>query len=64
MLDHAVRILLFPVLVAQGAFVRRSALHLADPSGRRDGVSGQGPDLRLLIIGDSSAVGVGTSHQE
>jgi lysophospholipase L1-like esterase len=64
MLVHAIRILLFPVLVAQGAFVRWSALRLADPSGRRHGVSGQGPDLRLLIIGDSSAVGVGTSHQE
>ncbi len=64
MLDLAARILLFPVLVAQGAGVRRTALRLADPSGRRHGVSGQGPDLRLLIIGDSSAVGVGTSHQE
>jgi lysophospholipase L1-like esterase len=64
MLDIAVRILLFPILIAQGALVQRSALRLADPSGRRDGVSGQGPGLRLLIIGDSSAVGVGTSHQE
>ena len=64
MLDHAVRFLLFPILVAQGALVRRSALRLPDPSGRRHGVSGQGPEIRLLIIGDSSAVGVGTSHQE
>lgn len=64
MLDHAVRYLLFPILVAQGALVRRSALRLPDPSGRRHGVSGKGPEIRLLIIGDSSAVGVGTSHQE
>lgn len=64
MLDHVAKFLLFPVLVVQGALVRRSALHLDDPSGRRHGVSGQGPELRLLIIGDSSAVGVGTSHQE
>ena len=42
MLDLAVRILLFPVLVAQAAEVRRSALRLADPAGRRHGVSGQG----------------------
>ena len=28
------------------------------------GVTGHGPDLRLLIIGDSSAAGVGTSHQD
>jgi len=64
MLDIAVRILLFPILIVQGAIVQRSALRLAEPAGRRNGVSGQGPDLRLLIIGDSSAVGVGTSHQD
>ena len=64
MLDLAARIILLPVLVFQGAKARRSALRLADPAGRRDGVSGQGPVLRLLIVGDSSAVGVGTSHQE
>ena len=64
MLDLAARILLFPVLAAQAVYVRHSALRLADPSGRREGVSGQGPVLRLLIVGDSSAAGVGTSHQE
>ena len=64
MLDVTVQFLLYPVLIVQGALVRRSALRLADPAGRRHGISGQGPDLRLLIIGDSSAVGVGTSHQE
>lgn len=64
MLDVAVRILLFPVLVAQAAEVRRTALRLDDPSGLREGFSGHGPELHLLIIGDSSAVGVGTSHQE
>lgn len=64
MLDVAARILLFPILVAQAAEVRRTALRLDDPSGRREGLSGQGPELHLLIIGDSSAVGVGTSHQE
>ena len=64
MLDVAARILLFPILAVQTVTVRRSALRLPDPSGRREGVSGQGPDLRLLIIGDSSATGVGTSHQE
>ena len=64
MLDLAARILLFPVLAFQAISVRRSALHLDDPAGRREGISGQGPILRLLIIGDSSAAGVGTSHQE
>ena len=64
MFDLAARILLFPILAFQAVNVRRTALRLADPVGRRDGVSGQGPVLRLLIIGDSSAAGVGTSHQE
>ncbi|PUB17411.1 SGNH/GDSL hydrolase family protein [Yoonia sediminilitoris] len=64
MIDLAARIVLFPVLVFQAVKARRSALRLNDPVGRRNGTSGHGPDLRLLIIGDSSAVGVGTSHQE
>lgn len=64
MIDVAARILLSPILAVQAVIIRRSALRLADPSGRREGVSGQGPVLRLLIIGDSSAMGVGTSHQE
>ncbi len=64
MLDLAARILLFPVLACQVVKVRRSAMHLDDPSGRREGVSGHGPVLRFLIVGDSSAAGVGTSHQE
>lgn len=64
MLDLAARVILFPVLVFQCVQTRRSALRLADPSGRIDGISGQGPVLHLLIVGDSSAMGVGTSHQE
>ena len=64
MLDLAARILLLPLLAFQVANVRRSAMHLNDPSGRREGTNGHGPALRFLIVGDSSAVGVGTSHQE
>lgn len=64
MLYLAARIILFPIWAIQALIVRRSALHLPDASGRRHGISGQGPELRLLIVGDSSAVGVGTSHQE
>ena len=64
MLDLAVRFILFPILLFQGVNVRYSTLSLANPAGRLNGVSGKGPILRLLIIGDSSAMGVGTSHQE
>ena len=64
MIDFAARIIFFPILVFQVVKVRLSALRLDDPVGRRNGVSGQGPALRLMIVGDSSAMGVGTSHQE
>ena len=34
---------------------------LPEPEGPRDGVTGQGPVLRLLIAGDSAAAGVGAT---
>lgn len=64
MLDIIARIALFPVLAAQGIYVYRHALVLPDASGALAGQSGSGPKLRLLIVGDSSAAGVGTSHHE
>ncbi len=64
MIDIAARIVLFPVLACQGMYARRKALTLPEASGRRAGTSGEGPKVRLLIVGDSSAAGVGTSHQE
>ena len=64
MFDIAARLVLFPFLAWQGLSTRKRALKLPDPTGRREGVTGQGPELRLLIVGDSSAAGVGTTHQE
>jgi lysophospholipase L1-like esterase len=65
MLAHpATRLLLAPVLLAQAMAVRRRALRLPEPEGAREGCSGQGPELRLLIAGDSSAAGVGVPHQD
>jgi len=64
MIDLAVRALFLPLLVWQGARVRKKALHLPDATGETTGAYGSGPDLSLLIVGDSSAAGVGTSHQE
>lgn len=58
------RLLLAPVLIAQGMRVRRRALVLPEPEGPRAGQVGQGPRLRLLIAGDSSAAGVGVTHQD
>jgi lysophospholipase L1-like esterase len=59
-----VRIALAPVLLAQGAAVRARALRLPEPPGARAGETGDGPPLRLLIAGDSSAAGVGCDHQD
>lgn len=65
MLAHpAVRLALSPVLLAQAVQVRRRALVLPEAAGPRSGVAGQGPVLRLMIAGDSSAAGVGVAHQD
>lgn len=64
-LRHAVATLaLGPVLLAQGRRVRREVPTLPEPVGARAGVLGTGPDLRLLIVGDSAAVGVGARTQQ
>jgi len=60
----AARLVLGPVLLRQAGAVRRTALRLPEASGPRDGVVGEGePRLRLLVVGDSSAAGVGLRHQ-
>ena len=57
-------LILSPLLLAQGIATRRSTPRLPEPPGARDGTDGDGPPLRLLIIGDSAAAGVGASHQD
>ena len=61
--EIAVKFALFPYLLAQGAWLRRTALQLPEPSGARAGSEGSGPPLRMLLLGDSSAAGVGTDNQ-
>ncbi|MEM9584897.1 MAG: SGNH/GDSL hydrolase family protein [Pseudomonadota bacterium] len=43
--------------------MRKRALVLPEPPGDRAGVMGQGKPLRVFVLGDSSAAGVGTDHQ-
>lgn len=62
--DKILRLPLAPLLGVQALGVRRRAQQLNEPAGPRSGVAGKGPALRLLIIGDSSAAGVGASSQE
>lgn len=57
------RMLLGPVLLAQGRWVRRSMPRLPEPHGPREGVTGEGAALRVLILGDSAAAGVGVEQQ-
>ncbi|MFQ5622062.1 MAG: SGNH/GDSL hydrolase family protein [Paracoccaceae bacterium] len=58
------RTVLAPALMAQGFWVRRRTPRLPEPAGYRSGRWGSGPDMRLLIAGDSSAAGVGVARQE
>ncbi|MBK6638562.1 MAG: SGNH/GDSL hydrolase family protein [Rhodocyclaceae bacterium] len=53
-----------PLLYAQGQRVRRTIPSLPEPDGQRHGSGGQGPRLRVLILGDSAAAGVGAPSQE
>lgn len=61
--DALAAIGLAPVLIAQALYVRRVTPRLPEPSGERSGVFGAGPLLKLLIVGDSAAAGVGVPLQ-
>lgn len=52
-----------PILLVQGIYVRRTTPRLPEPTGVRYGVEGAGKPLRLLIVGDSAAAGVGADSQ-
>lgn len=57
------KLVLSPLLVAQALRTRAKLPVLPEASGERRGEAGDGPLLRLLITGDSSAAGVGVVHQ-
>lgn len=51
------------LLWVQGQWVRRRVPRLPEAQGRRSGYfTGQGAALRLLVVGESPAVGVGLAH--
>ncbi len=52
-----------PVLLAQGMYVRKTGPKLPEPPGARESAVGEGSPLRLLILGDSAAAGVGAASQ-
>jgi lysophospholipase L1-like esterase len=57
--------LLAPLLVRQGSRVRRQTVVLPEAAGDRSGLEGRGggAPLHLLVVGDSSAAGVGVARQ-
>lgn len=55
---------LSPILIAQALHVRRRVEKLPEPAGERSGCVGSGTVVRVLILGDSAAAGVGVDEQE
>lgn len=55
---------LAPVLALQGRYAVKTTPRLPEPPGPRTGCRGTGRKLRLLILGDSGAAGVGAASQD
>ena len=55
---------LMPLVAPQALWVKYRAGQLCEAAGPREGQTGSGPPLRLLILGDSSAAGVGVAQQD
>lgn len=65
MLRRAAQIVVGPVVLLQARRVRARALDLPEAAGPRQGQAGAGrPLLRIVVVGDSSAAGVGAPVQE
>jgi lysophospholipase L1-like esterase len=65
MIHRAAKAALAPILYAQADRLKKAALKLAEPDGDRQGEVGGGAlVLRLLVVGDSSAAGVGARTQD
>jgi lysophospholipase L1-like esterase len=60
----AAMLALAPILLCQGKYVRRVTPKLPEADGPRFGEAGVGKPLRLLILGDSAAAGVGVNTQQ
>ncbi|MDX1692412.1 MAG: SGNH/GDSL hydrolase family protein [Ketobacteraceae bacterium] len=55
---------LAPVLFLQGKYAQMTTPRLPEAEGDRTGISGRGPVVKLLILGDSAAAGVGAARQD
>ena len=64
---YATTALIMPLLLIQAVWVKLTVLRLAEPCGERSGDCGssnKNNKLKLLIIGDSAAAGVGVDSQK
>jgi lysophospholipase L1-like esterase len=57
------KLVLSPLLIVQAMRTRQRMPNLPEAAGPRHGEVGRGPRLRLLVLGDSSAAGVGVADQ-
>lgn len=57
-------IALIPALIIQGNRVKKNTPSLPEPEGEREGITGTGKALSILILGDSAAAGVGVNTQQ
>ena len=64
MLLKAVTIILIPALIVQGYRIKKNTPRLLEPKGQREGHTGMGKPLSILILGDSAAAGVGVETQQ
>jgi len=62
--DPVITTLLAPILISQGVYTRIVTPKLPEAEGAREGLSGVGKSLKLLILGDSAAAGVGVETQQ
>lgn len=58
------KILFGPILLLQGWWIRKKTPKLPEPNVLPVGVVGEGEKLRLLLLGDSSAAGIGADEPE
>ena len=64
MFSLLLKIVLGPALLLQGKYVRTKTEILPEPAGARSGLTGNGKPIRILVVGDSAAAGVGVEHQD
>lgn len=63
-MHRLLKYILAPLLILQAKQVRKNTLRLPEARGPRKGIQGRGErEVRLLILGDSAAAGVGVDDQ-